>query len=244
MTAINDRGGEAIVATPPTRDDVRSILLDWRSHEWQIQGFGMLRTYLDGPHEPRLQVWDQRLACWGNNAIHDHPWSFTSTTYAGLLYNQRFDIETKRLCPACGGRGWRLDLDEPCPCFPPAPTNGHITEIIPGTRGGKLSEHPVTPCRITPQPVEVYSLGDRYSQTHREMHLTRYAQGTVTLIERFDREPDDIARVAWYGAAGEQPPFVNPYPATPEIAEVVIGDALQSWWLGDPLDSGSDGGAR
>lgn len=199
---------------PPrlSRDEVRDVLLDWRCHEWQVQGFGMLRTYLDGPNEPRLQVWDQRLACWGNNAIHDHPWAFESTTYAGLLYNQRFDVETE----------WSNEWDDP---------NGHVTDIIPGTRGGQLSERPVTPCLISAQPLEVYSLGDRYSQTHREMHLTRYAQGTVTLIERFGRETEDIARVAWYGAAAEQPPFVNPYPATPEVVERVIGDALRTWWM-------------
>lgn len=195
-----------------TREDVHSVLLNWREHEWQVQGFGMLRTYLDGPNEPRLQVWDQRLACWGNNAIHDHPWAFTSTTYAGLLYNQRFNV----------WRDWPEELER----------NGHVTDIIPGTRGGQLSERPVEPCRITPKPVEVYSLGDRYSQTHREMHLTRYAQGTVTLIERYDREAEDIARVAWFGEASEQPPFVNPYPATPEVARVVITEALASWWLG------------
>lgn len=207
-----------------TRDEVREILLDWRSHEWQVQGFGMLRTYLDGPNEPRLQVWDQRLACWGNNAIHDHPWAFRSTIYAGVLYNERFDVETL----------WPEEWDEW------EDANGHVTDIVPGTRGGLLSGRPVEPCRIEPQPLEVYSLGDTYSQTHREMHLTRYAQGTVTLIERVDREEADIARVAWYGEAHEQPPFVKPYHASREVAEMVIGDALATWWLPDISGSPSN----
>lgn len=210
-------------ATGLSREEVHEILLDWRSHEWQVQGFGMLRTYLDGPNEPRLQVWDQRLACWGNNAIHDHPWAFTSTTYAGLLYNQRFEVETE----------WPEEWEDP---------NGHVTVIVPGTRGGKLSERAVDPCRITPQPLEVYSLGDRYSQTHREMHLTRYAQGTVTLIERYDRETEDIARVAWYGESPDQPPFVNPYPATDEMVRVVISEAIATWWLRGSNGSTSEHG--
>lgn len=210
-----------------SRDDVHAILLDWRSHEWQVQGFGMLRTYLDGPNEPRLQVWDQRLACWGNNAIHDHPWGFTSTTYAGLLYNQRFGITTymEHKEQEMRAAGY---------------TNGHTTDIIPGIRGGQLSERPVRPCSIKPQPVEVYSLGDSYSQTHREMHLTRYAQGTVTLIERFGREDEDIARVAWYGEAGDQPPFVNPYQATFDTAEMVIADALAAWWMPQHYDGSGE----
>jgi hypothetical protein len=203
-----------------SREEVEAILRDWRSHEWQVQGFGMLRTYLDGPGEPRLQVWDQRLACWGNNAIHDHPWAFESTTYAGLLFNQRFDIvPVQRNVPSLG--------------------NGHMTDIIPGTRGGQLSERPVLPCTIYPLAVEVYALGDRYSQHHREMHLTRYTQGTVTLITRHDREEQDIARVAWFGEPDEQPPFVNPYPPTLSLVETVIGDTLASWWLG-----ATSGGSR
>lgn len=193
-----------------SRDEVREILTDWRHYEWQVQGFGMLRIYLPGPGEPRLQVWDQRLATWSNNAIHDHPWAFESTIFAGMIYNQRYKIvPTEHQNP-----------------------NGHTTEIVPGVRGGLLSERPVLPCRITPHPVEVYSMGESYSQTHREMHLTKYLPGTVTLITRSEREQEDIARIAWYGQADEQPPFVNPYPATNDIAAAVIGDCLKAWWLG------------
>lgn len=194
-----------------TRNEVRDVLENWPDHEWQVQGFGMLRTYLPGETEPRLQVWDQRLACWGNNAIHDHPWRFRSTIVAGTVFNQRFDISDRSKSPAT-----RM---------------GSITDIIPGTRGGQLSERPVKTCWITPQPVEVYSMSDQYWQTHREMHLTRYTQSTITLIDRFDREDADIARVAWFGSFHEQPPFVNPYPATPKVVEQIIGDALRTWWL-------------
>lgn len=192
-----------------TRDEVHDILTNWRDYGWQVQGFGMLRIYLPGPGEPRLQVWDQRLATWTNNAIHDHPWAFESTIFAGLLYNQRFDIRPQ-------------DNEY---------ANGHQTEITPGTRGGLLTERPVQSCLIRPVPIEVYSMGESYSQTHREMHLTKYLQGTVTLITRHDREEQDIARVAWYGASDEQPPFVNPYPASDRQAYEVIGDALKAWWL-------------
>lgn len=205
------------VQTIPTRDEVRDLLEHPERCQWQVQGFGMLRTYLEGPTEPRLQVWDQRLATWHNNAIHDHPWAFTSVIVAGVLFNQRFDITTyqKHLEPDMQGRGL---------------TNGHMTEIIPGTRGGQLSERPVRPCSIRPKPVEVYSMGDTYSQTHREMHLTRYQQGTVTLIERFDREEADLARIAWYGGKTEQPPFVNPYEASPQQVERTLRLALDTWF--------------
>lgn len=193
------------------RSQIHDILANWQDYEWQVQGFGMLRTYLPGAGEPRLQVWDQRVATWSNNAIHDHPWAFESTIYAGLLYNQRYKVT-----PHAERNRY---------------SNGHTTEIIPGTRGGKLSERPVMPCSVRPEPLELYGMGESYSQTHREMHLTKYLPGTVTLITRSDREEQDIARVAWYGQSNEQPPFVNPYPATAELAELIIGDALKTWWL-------------
>ena len=174
----------------------------------------MLRTYLDGPNEPRLQVWDQRLATWHNNAIHDHPWAFRSVVFAGMLYNQRYEIQEV----------------PPFITSEDAGSNGHITEIIPGTRGGFLAERPVTACVITPRPIEVYAMGDTYSQTHREMHLTRYLQGTVTVIERYGREEEDVARVAWYGAKDEQPPFINPYPPTPELIDRTLQLALETWF--------------
>ena len=201
-----------------TRDRVRSILEHPEDHKWQVQGFGMLRTYLEGPGEPRLQVWDQRLATWHNNAIHDHPWAFRSVIVAGLLYNQRFSVTTYQ-------EHTESDM------VAKGLTNGRTTEIVPGERGGLLSERPVRPCSIKPLPVEVYSMGDTYSQTHREMHLTRYMQGTVTLIERFDREEADVARIAWYGDVLDQPPFVNPYGPTPVEIERTLTLALDNWFV-------------
>lgn len=192
------------------RDDIFTILTNPHEVEWQVQGFGMLRTYLPGEGEPRLQIWDQRLASWGNNAIHDHPWAFTSTIVAGTLFNQRYNI----LRPEARTTG----------------LPGHYTDIKPGTRGGQLSEAAVHPCRIFAQPVEVYSMGDHYSQTHREMHITRYMQGTVTMISRFDREEADLARVAWYGEPEDQPPFVNPRPAIAEEIHSTISMCLDTWW--------------
>lgn len=190
-----------------TRDDIKQIFLDRHDYQWQVQGFGMLRTYLDGPGEPRLQIWDQRLATWSNNAVHDHPWSFESTIFAGTIFNQRFTLFS--------------NLHE----------NGCVTQIKPGTRGGQLSERPVHRTNISPLGVEVYGMGETYSQLHREMHLTRYAQSSITLIERTGREAADLANVAWYGEPGDQPPFVNPYEASDELVAAVVGDALKTWWF-------------
>lgn len=195
-----------------TRQEVHNVLRHWADYTWQVQGFGMVRTYLEGPNEPRLQVWDQRVAAWDNNAMHDHPWKFTSTIFAGMLFNQRF-VE--------------MHEDE----FPvPGADKYHTTLITPGERGGQLTEAPIKDVFLYKPPVEVYGMGDTYSQEHRELHVTRYLQGTVTLIERTDREDADKAVVAWpHGTS--QPPFVNPRPASDHEVAMVIGDCLKAWWL-------------
>ena len=191
------------------RDEVRDILENALDFEWQTQGFGMIRTYLPGEGEPRLQVWDQRIAVPSNNTIHDHPWAFTSQIIAGMIYNQRYGLAPN---PVSGD-------------------NGYMTQITPGVKGGFLSEQEVIPCRIKPWPVEVYSMGGTYSQTHRELHMTKYLQFTVTLITRTEREEADKATIAWYGKPEDQPVFVNPAAAERNLVERITEEALATWWL-------------
>lgn len=193
-----------------TLEEIVNILVNHRDYEWQVQGFGMLRTYLGGSGEPRLQVWDQRLASWGNNAIHDHPWAFESTIFLGTIFNQRYTLEESM---------WEGSKE------------AYWTLIKPGVRGGKLSASPVERCALYREALEIYSMGDVYQQTHRELHITRYLPGTVTLITRTDREEADVATIAWFGSKVDQPVFVNPYPATPELTELIITDALAQWRL-------------
>jgi hypothetical protein len=193
--------------------EVYQILRDWKSYEWQVQGFGMLRTYLKGEGEPRLQIWDQRLAVWGNGAIHDHPWDFRSRIIAGMLFNQR-----------C--RRWSDDID----------LIGKRNEfewynelkIQPGQDGGPLEEEPKR-VQLRTEPVEVYAKTEEYTMRADELHITRYANGTVTMIERERVREADTASSLWKD--GPHWSFFRPRPATPQETAKVIGDCLYNWWL-------------
>lgn len=168
-----------------------------------MQGFGMLRTYLPVDAEPRLQVWDQRLAQDGNSTVHDHPWDFTSIIYAGVLFNQRY------VRNAIEGQIWQERM------------------ITPGSGGGIKSEAFDT--RLGAKSPEVYGASEEYSQTWDELHLTRYLPGTVTFIQRDRVRGSDTAssfsrgRIPWT--------FFHPRPATKSEIKTVIGDCLKAWWL-------------
>jgi hypothetical protein len=198
--------------------EVKRILLDWKDYNWQVQGFGMLRTYLEGEGEPRLQVWDQRLAVWGNGAIHDHPWDFRSRIIAGTLFNQRY-----RRWQRNGTSMTDIDLIGKHHEF----EWYNEVKIKPGEEGGQLDKKPKR-VELRKEPLEIYTKTDEYTQFADELHQTRYINGTVTMIERMRVREADTASSLWKD--GEWV-FFRPRPATAQEVAKVIGDCLYNWWL-------------
>lgn len=174
--------------------------------KWEVQGFGMLRTYLNESRKIRLQIWDQRLAVWGNGAIHDHPWDFESTIIAGVLYNQRYAYSSS---------------------FEKHGKQFHFQRIVPGKDGGP--EGDVGTVYLKPKPIEVYMVGEKYSQIGREFHRSRYQNGTVTLLERSNRQKDDRALSIWE-PNGEPWVFFRPRPATDDEVRAVVGKCIENWY--------------
>jgi hypothetical protein len=196
------------------RDEVEVILrrtMNAFPIRWETQGFGMLRTYLEGENEPRLQIWDQRLLVWEYSNIHDHPWDFTSTIVAGHLFNQRY---------------WRMSG---CYMSPAGELSEEYNEalIVPGP----VNETAPRPqkCWLARKPLELYGPGDQYSQTWNELHCTQYTQGTITVIDRKRTRPDgDHASSIWKGDG----PWVSarPRPATNVEVQLVVDNALRTWF--------------
>lgn len=196
------------------RDEALAVLRAPENHNWEVQGFGMLRTYLGGENEPRLQVWDQRLAVWQYSPIHDHPWDFTSTIIAGHLFNQRY------LRGTWSSTGSVTSHDERFEEYNEA-------TIVPG-KDNDGTVH-VGKCSLAKRPLEMYSAGDTYHQHWSELHQTRFAQGTVTVIERQRTRPDgDLASSIWQG----EHEWVSARPRPAERIEIrtVLLDALGKWF--------------
>lgn len=191
-----------------TDAQILEILCHPLDHEWQVQGLGMLRTYLDAEGVERLHIWGRSVALTGYEAdvstIHDHPWDFTSSIRAGHMVNQRYDL------------------------FPYAPTVSHFkgfTAAIKCGAGGGLLGEP-TPTYIMPYTPENCYPGDRYTQEAVEFHESLPVPGTVTTIRRTFHAERDVAHVAWYRGGWVS---AEPRPATQHEIELFVALALGVW---------------
>lgn len=152
---------------------LRGILEQAECLSWTVQGFGMVRTYLDDAHRWRLNIWDDRLQTPGVSLIHDHPWSFTSHVLAGRIVNMRYGVDDS------GAHALTHEYKR----------------IVTGPDGGDAS--PVLGCRLVPRKPEVYPAGTSYRQQLTEVHETRAVRGTVTLNDRTPPTREYTARVFW-----------------------------------------------
>lgn len=172
---------------------VRAVLASPLDYNWTLQGFGMLRTYLDAQEVHRLHIWDQNMAVDGVSVIHDHPWDFDSRIYFGSVWNQRY----------------KVDWGEPLPG-----NFYNIAQIKTGEGGGIVPES-ITVTRLNPSPREDIGPGESYHMDAPEIHESIPEVGTVSVISRRFSVPRDnqFATVCWQG-----PSWVSaePRPATEE----------------------------
>ena len=80
---------------------VLPILQNWEYFDWSVQGFGVLRLYINEPLRKaglkqrsigRLHIWDTALRFPGVSLIHNHSWDLKSTVVCGSLRNERFEV--------------------------------------------------------------------------------------------------------------------------------------------------------
>jgi hypothetical protein len=172
--------------------------------EWTVQGFGMVRTYVGPPSNPkqfRLNIWDRGLAVPNVSTIHDHPWDFESHIVAGVFVNQRFAV---------------LPLSEYG-----RPTHS-FTEIKCGMGGG-MESSPVRTVGLRAGRPELYEAGDTYRQKADEVHDSIPAIGSVTINERVG--DTERARVFW--PIGTDWVSAEPRVATPDEVARSIASALE-----------------
>lgn len=167
-------------------NDVMEILHNPLDHQWTLQGFGMLRLYLDDEEVRRLHIWDPDMANADVSTIHNHPWDFTSEIMIGALANQRYLITN-------------------------GPPTHMLGEIRTGEGGGRLDDDPAF-VTLESQRMEIYRPGDSYSQTADEIHESFPGSGTTTVITRKFTKPRDHARVCW--PVGTPWVTAEPRPAT------------------------------
>lgn len=190
---------------------LRALLEAPEAREWQLQGLGMLRTYLTP--EIRLHVWHAGHAVDGVSTMHTHPWHMESKILAGIVRQYRY--------------------------FRPGMMTQHVLESDPPEEfmqqslkcgvGGHLTEEPDL-VRLRRGKLEEYGEGDIYRQFAHEIHVSLPENGTVTAIHRTVPEGanPDQAYVFW--PAGEEWISAEPRPATDQERDEIIGYALGTWF--------------
>lgn len=171
----------------------RNVIENPYSHQWSVQGFGMLRTYLDPDKRWRLSIWHSALAVPNVSIIHDHPWDFLSLVLAGEFYNTRYTEDV---------------------------LNSAATHMVQRIRTGEGGgpDGPATSVALVAGPKEVYGPGALYCQWAEEVHASGYVDGTVTLNDRTRRPDPDHALVFW--PFGQEWVDAEPRPATTK--EIII----------------------
>lgn len=190
------------VSTPISKNDIAKILADPLDREWSIQGLGMLRTYLDGSKIQRLHVWSDQAKYDDASELHTHPWDMTSTIVAGRLEQHRFVAS--------------LEAE---------PT--HMQQKILCGEGGGLCGAP-RPVALRQMHPEFYGKGAVYRQYWWEIHRTRPADGTVTIIARDFTSDPDHAYVYW--PVGQEWVTAEPRPATNDEIIRITNNALVRWF--------------
>jgi hypothetical protein len=186
---------------------VAGILRD-TTREWTVQGFGFLRTYFgppDAPKQFRLNLWDSEFTVPNVSVIHDHPWDFKSLIVAGETGNQRYLISKLKSLGA--------------------PTHA-VTTITCGVEGKGAKYTSWDACVLTPEPFEHYYAGHVYAQRAREIHETKFLDGSVTLNERVG--DTQHARVFW--PWGTHWVDATPRPATSEEVSTAVNRSLERWF--------------
>jgi hypothetical protein len=180
---------------------VLHVLHNPLGRDWSIQGFGMLRTYLDTEQAHRLHIWDAARANEEVSTIHDHPWDFTSRLYSGTLTNVRFiEDETAQLY-----QGARIRC---------------------GVGGGLVDDGPAELHGLREEADGLYLPGDTYSMEAPELHESLPSAGAVTVISRTFKGDRDHARVFW--ATGDWV-TAEPRKATPAEVLAFTKLALSRW---------------
>jgi len=180
------------------RDLVKNILLHAPQYEWSLQGFGMFRLYLS--RERRLHVWDSRFTKHNVSTIHNHPWDFASTVISGSLV----DVSYKKI------ESYQF-------------ATHHRLRIVCGPGGGPASE-PDT-CFLKKFDSRLILPGESYALAAKQIHETKPADGSITIIERRFREDTEHAEVfypvleSWVSA--------EPRPATQDEIAMMSAKALR-----------------
>jgi hypothetical protein len=194
-----------MIATDALTHLVRTDVLEFpERHEWSLQGFGMLRTYL--APDLRLHVWDPDYRVPSVSDIHDHPWHFESIVLAGTIENRRYRVAT-------------VGQNRP---------SHHRGRIVCGPNPVEHGAKDVTEVCLEQWCEGVFKPGDMYRMQADELHASFPSPGAVTLIQR-TKANKDPERAFVYWPLGSEWVSAEPRPATHAEVKRITRRSLACW---------------
>lgn len=179
-------------------DKIEEILKNPFNYKWELQGFGMLRTYIE--EDTRLQIWSKNHIVENVTDIHTHPWDFTSIIYQGEIINHTFgehDLNSSVV-------GEKFDR-----CL-----------ILTGEKAYVKEK---TPIKLNKWTLQRYKKGEVYFHAKNIPHRINFVDGTITILIKRSINPDSLA----YSYVKDKEEWVSAAPriATIEEIEEFIGIA-------------------
>ena len=144
---------------------VKQVMENPFNYEWELQGFGMLRTYID--KNTRLQIWLKEFIVPNITDVHTHPWDFESFIYQGQITNH------------CWRESSKLDGVSFDRCLILTGEKAYVkerTQVILKVIGNQK-----------------YTRGMVYSHEKNIPHRIDFVDGTITILTKSNIREDSLA---------------------------------------------------
>lgn len=180
---------------------VKKVMENPFDYEWELQGFGMLRTYID--KDTRLQIWLKEFIVPNVTDVHTHPWDFTSYIYQGRVTNYSFHESSTQ-------RPYLDRYEEYDRCL-----------ILTGE---KAFVHEKTKVFLQMCNTDIFTKGKIYKHRRDVPHRIRFTDGTITILTKSNIQEHNLAYSYVKGIDNE---WVSaaPRPATKEEIQTFIDAA-------------------
>lgn len=156
------------------QNDYESIVKDVLEHpfnyQWELQGFGMLRTYID--KDTRLQIWLKKYIVEDVTDVHTHPWDFTSYIYQGKIVNNCYSEHPFKVSPNDN----EMSFDR---CLILTGENAYVKEKIKVL----LRKDSSIP----------YRSGETYHHDKTIPHRIDFIDGTITILSKRNIDVNSLA---------------------------------------------------
>lgn len=149
---------------------VLDIMLNPLKYKWEIQGFGMMRTYIS--KNTRLQIWLKDFIIPNVTDIHTHPWDFESFIYQGWIKNNIF--KEYNLNDQVSEEWFQYDR-----CLILTGELAYVKERIP--------------IILKPQGKFEYFQGETYLHRKNIPHKIDFIDGTITILTKSNIHEDSLA---------------------------------------------------